>query len=779
MALLSNDLDPCQAREAQLFDEMATQNSIRTDKLFAILMVVQWIAGMVIALVVSPTSWAGAESFIHIHLWAAIFLGGLLSALPVAFAIYLPGRAITRHTIAISQALWGALLIHLTGGRIETHFHVFVSLAFISIYRDWRVILTMTIVVATDHIWRGYMYPVSVYGDALASPFRWVEHAAWVVFEDIVLVYACWRGNEEARAVCKSKANLEQINNQIESIVEKRTNELVIEKNFSRSVLNSIPSYVCVVDQDGKVEGTNAPWTRFVESHSEFAQWDGTFYADLCAAYETSTEGVDIQAQIKRVAEGQIDKFEHKVAMGGAREWFHLSATPLSATESGKVVVVHNDITDEVNAKQELMKTTNKAQLLAHVAKYTDNGVIITDEDSNVIWTNEGYTYITGKVDYQVLGGSLFESIESIAKDDSKTAIIESKINNREPFDVDVACVTDDGKNLWLNFDARPITDENGLFSKFIIILRDFTDRKEAEKEAGRLHRELNGAARRAGMAEVATGVLHNVGNVLNSVNVSTETLLELVEQSSSRLVGKAAEIVKENKENLAEFVTIHPQGTRLPEVLENVAFKVKSEQSKEIEELISLRKNIDHIKQIIAMQQTNAKSFEVNESIDPNEIVNDAIKMNVASSERHNVSLEFEPVELPLVETSKHEVLQILVNLIRNAIQATNPASRATNHVKITANLDREDFVVISVTDQGTGIAPENIEKIFQHGFTTKNTGHGFGLHTAANTAQSLGGGITAFSDGVGRGAIFELRIPVKNVKSITREDETFVIAN
>ena len=182
----------------------------QTDRMFARLMALQWVAGVVFALWVSPLAWSGATSQTHVHVWAAVFLGGAISVLPMILAVARPGAAITRHTIATSQMLMGALLIHLTGGRIETHFHVFGSLAFLAFYRDWKVLVPATVVVALDHLLRGIFWPQSVYGVLIASEWRWLEHAAWVIFEDVFLVMSCVRGEAELRQIADRTAVLEQ-----------------------------------------------------------------------------------------------------------------------------------------------------------------------------------------------------------------------------------------------------------------------------------------------------------------------------------------------------------------------------------------------------------------------------------------------------------------------------------------------------------------------------------------------------------------------------------------
>ena len=197
-------------RADQLFSNYQQEIYRRTDRMFVYLMVGQWLAGIGFALWVSPVTWSGAVSQTHVHVWSAIFLGGALSLFPALLGLLAPGRAGTRYTIATAQMLMSALLIHLKGGRIEPHFHVFGSLAFLAFYRDWRVLVPATVVVALDHFFRGLFWPQSVYGVLLTSEWRWVEHAAWVIFEDVFLVIACVRGTRELHETASRTAVLER-----------------------------------------------------------------------------------------------------------------------------------------------------------------------------------------------------------------------------------------------------------------------------------------------------------------------------------------------------------------------------------------------------------------------------------------------------------------------------------------------------------------------------------------------------------------------------------------
>jgi two-component system, sensor histidine kinase and response regulator len=211
---------------AEHFESHCQQVWQRTDRMFAALMVVQWLAGIGVALWVTPLTWIGATSSIHLHVFAAIFLGGAISAFPVLLVFLRPGHSITRHSIAVAQMLESAVLIHLTGGRIETHFHIFGSLAFLAFYRDWRVLVTATIVTAFDHFLRGTYWPQSIFGRITPDSLRWIEHVGWVLFEDAFLFIMCHQSIQEMRAIAGRQAELELTNDRIEQAVKERTSEL-------------------------------------------------------------------------------------------------------------------------------------------------------------------------------------------------------------------------------------------------------------------------------------------------------------------------------------------------------------------------------------------------------------------------------------------------------------------------------------------------------------------------------------------------------------------------
>ncbi len=214
------------ARTRSLFEKMKLENFRRTDRLFAGLLLLEWLVSILIAALISPFTWLGEESRVHIHVWAALLLGGAITSFPVIAALTRPGEVLTRHVIAAAQMLMGALLIHLTGGRIETHFHVFGSLAFIAFYGDWRVLTTASAAVLIDHVFRGLVWPRSIFGVLTVSPWRWLEHTGWVVFEDLFLLRAMAQSLRETRGLAERQAQLEVTRDRVERTVSIRTEEL-------------------------------------------------------------------------------------------------------------------------------------------------------------------------------------------------------------------------------------------------------------------------------------------------------------------------------------------------------------------------------------------------------------------------------------------------------------------------------------------------------------------------------------------------------------------------
>lgn len=295
----------------------------------------------------------------------------------------------------------------------------------------------------------------------------------------------------------------------------------------------------------------------------------------------------------------------------------------------------------------------------------------------------------------------------------------------------------------------------------------EIAERKRAEAEREEMNKQLVVASRRAGMADVASTVLHNVGNVLNSVNVSASTVINLLGQSPVGDLGIIATMLREQGQDVGRFLTQDERGKQIPAYLGVLAESMKGNYGAVKKELESLCQNIDHIKHIVMSQQDLAKPTLVEEACVLTELMDQAFRINQTSLDKSGAKVVREYADLPAIVTDRHQVLQILVNLISNAnaAMAARPALDHCLTLSVGRADDRSGFVRLVVRDTGIGIRPENLSNIFRQGFTTKKGGHGLGLHGAILSARSMGGTLTVQSDGEGKGAVFALELPEKLV--------------
>lgn len=272
---------------------------------------------------------------------------------------------------------------------------------------------------------------------------------------------------------------------------------------------------------------------------------------------------------------------------------------------------------------------------------------------------------------------------------------------------------------------------------------------------------ELVGASRRAGMAEVATGILHNVGNILNSVNVSASILGERMRNSKTRGIRRIADLLKEPGSEMAQLLQAHPRGVHVLHYLDGLAAHLDAERAELIAEADGLCRNLEHIKRIVALQQTHARHAGVIEPTALQELVEHAVEIEAESLQRHGIEVARHYSDLPSLMTDRHQVLQILVNLISNAKHACLAGGSSERRISVRIEPGQDGFVQVQVIDNGVGIEAALLQRVFTHGFTTRKDGHGFGLHSGALAAMQLGGSLTAHSAGPGLGATFTLRLP------------------
>jgi PAS domain S-box-containing protein len=417
----------------------------------------------------------------------------------------------------------------------------------------------------------------------------------------------------------------------------------------------------------------------------------------------------------------------------------------------------------EARIQERTRELAEQRNLLRTLIDHLPDNVFAKDTQSRMILSNRAHAHSIGAGSPEAAAGKTDFDFFPRELAQKFFADEQALLQTGEPFNGEESSIVQpSGEPRWFRTTKVPLHDADGKIIGLAGINRDITERKQWEARLEAMHRQLLETSRQAGMAEVATSVLHNVGNVLNSVNISAAVVADRVKHSAVGKMELVLAMLHEHRADLARFLTEDEKGRKLLDYLEALNLRLAEEKSALLTEIECLVQNIGHIKEIVAMQQTYARVAGVHEILNPVELVEDALRMQAPSFARHEVQVRREFAPAPSITIDRHKTMQILVNLLQNAKWACEQAPDG-GAILVKVHAPTPDRVQIEVTDNGIGIPQENLTRIFAHGFTTRPGGHGFALHSGALAAREMGGALRAESDGPGKGARFILELPCK----------------
>ncbi|HEY1191699.1 MAG TPA: PAS domain S-box protein, partial [Gemmata sp.] len=683
----------------------------RTDRMFAVLLVLQWAGMVVLAAWVSPLTWAGSTSRIHPHVWAAVALGGWVVALPVALVAVRPGRASTRCIVAAAQMLSAGLLIHLTGGRLETHFHVFGSLAFLALYRDWRVLLVASAVTALDHVVRGLAWPESVYGTGPGADWRWLEHAGWVVFTDVFLGIACWWGDHDIRRTAEREAELETARETVEERVRERTAELWQQEERFRSAFDSAAIGMALLSPDG----------RFTRVNRVLCDLVGYTEAELLArAFRDITHPEDRTGDaecVTRLHSGNGPTYQREkryVHKNGSVLWVQVNVS-MVCDAGGRPHHIVSQILDVTARKRSDEALRASEERYRTLATHSPVGIFQSSATGARVYHNERWCELTGLSADRAAGSGWVSAIHPADRDRvfRSWELVRTGAGTGE---LEYRFLRPDGETIWVL--GRTITLRNavGAPDGYIGIVTDVSALKHAQAAAE--------AANRA-KGEFLANMSHEIRTPMNGIVGMTELLLE----------------------------------TRLsPDQRESVAL-VKSS----ADALLTV------INDVLDFSKIEAGKLD----LDPlpfslGDMISDTLKALAGRAHAKGLELacEVSPDTPDILLGDARRLRQVLTNLVGNAIKFTDHGEVVVRCAQVPAPGDAV-ALRFSVTDTGIGIAAHKLASVFEpftqaDGSTTrKYGGTGLGLTICLRLVELMGGRLWAESEaGAGSTFWFEVRV-------------------
>ncbi|MCC9656214.1 PAS domain-containing sensor histidine kinase [Rhodopirellula halodulae] len=740
----------------KLFAEHLQRRQVNADRALAVLLVLQWAFAILCAVCISPYTWDGANKLVHMHVWSAVIGGGLLTVFPVFLAYYLPGHRLTRIIMALAQVQYSSLLIHLMGGRIESHFHVFGSLAFLAFYKDPWVYLPAVSVISLDHLVRAMFWPESVFGVLSPSPLRALEHAGWVLFETFFLIMGVRQNRLSLWELAKNQSSLTQQRDLLEQRVRQRTAEIEQQKRIQETILQRIPAAVFWRDTDGVFIGCNEMFSDFfgLKSPGEIigkrmndiilpCDQTNNRLSSFCDAPDENVELVNVEEQLhnahgerRTVLAGATSLHDHEHNCFGTLGSF-LDVTSLKHAES-------------------------RAKSLAHLIQESPNELYIIDAETlRLVEANQGFLASIGLDESRLATTSPEDFLKEMSNQDLRQRIAVAMTDPLGRCAFNTVHVRKDGSTFPVHVDYHRSTFENR--PVYVAFCTDLSDSQAME-------RQLAQAQKLESMGQLAAGIAHEINTPMQCVSGNVEFLTV----SYERLFNF--------NDALFDMIKASPSGSfatdDLDKLCQQYRYDVLRQQTPDAidEASNAVMRVIEIVRAMKAMSHPGKQEMS---EVDINTLVRQA---TIICRNRYkfiaNLNLELCD-ELPMVPAFAAEMSQVFINLIVNAADAIAERKESEDdlegQITISTSHD-ENQVEIRVQDNGTGMSEDVRSKVFHQFFTTKDVGKGtgLGLSLTYNIVTTKHNGSIHVESEPGQGSAFVLTLPLDCDQPVMTDDSS-----
>lgn len=736
------------ARAGRLFDREIEALQRSTDKVFGSLLAGQWVAAIACALWVSPLTWNGGSASLHTHVVAALGIGGLLTLFPLWLIRKAPGHAVTRYAAVTAQMLFSALFIHLMGGRIEAHFHVFGSLALLAFYRDYRVFVPAIGVTFLDHVLRGVFWPESVFGVITPSILRAFEHAGWVVFESGFLMWGVAQSRQHLRNLALVQAILAEERDSLELRVEQRTHELAETRDYFSNVINSLDAHLCILDAKGSILTTNRAWQVFGAQRGIGGAecGEGTNYLEVCRdsrvpCCDSACDLADaIEAVIRGEREGAVIEYECHEA--GRERWFQARVSPFLGDSEASAVVSHVEVTERV-------EESNKALALAQIiTESPDEVYIFNRDDLHFEMVNDGAVAATG---YQ--REELHKMTPVDLKKDFDEPLFRKKIAGLaeglcDVFEFQTDHTRKDGSAYPVQVSLHP-----AVYNGIPVYVAFVTDISELRRLEGRLAQ----AQKLESLGQLSAGIAHEINTPMQCVSNNVQFLSECHE----RLFSVIDELVEQLNSTATPWAE---RRERIEALIDQAQYdRISSNAPDAISDAAEASRRVVEI--VRAMQSMSHPGSSDASPADLNGLIRSAATIS-QNRWKYFAELDLDlDTAAPAIPCHAAELSQVFLNLIVNAADAIHekageggPLGRIEVRTRAEA-----DGLRIEVEDNGAGVPKAIRDKLFDPFFTTKEVGKGTGqgLSIAYDVVANRHGGSIEIDSTEGVGTTFIVRLP------------------